>query len=531
MTLAYYFKKLKICASFVMDVPCCRASYLSLAHFPGGVAGPGADSGSSLTIPQSSVGEDMDKRSYSPSLLSPSIPPNPPSSPIDEQGPSHRRRLPAQGGVTALSKLNVNAVPFVPAKLATDVSAVEPQKNDFSSVRKLDFDQMEDGATKKVSGDDSGIVWEQMTCHIPPRPQPCGSIQTSGQVTSESNTTSVGDRRDSGQTQCRSQEEPAADGTLLRLGASVSSSANYSSAGENLVVSTISPVEQTNGSFQANSEHLPSLVASSPPISESHGDIWPEIPSSPPPPIPLPPSHYQKVHMADDSTPSCTQTSNSPVPVSSTDQLSNFSTSIGDNYSSSSQQPSVGAPGPTQNVGVASMGASPIPCESQSPPIVDPPLDAPPLTTPSTATPTLASLPQSPSAIPSPTIVSSVSSSATPTLALATSPVVPKSGAWGSNRVKSWASVFKDTPNSCATPTNRQPTMTQGKPTTVAMATNEGSTCQERSGDEASAPKMTGIGVAPQLVGIGGADYNVQLKKLGGTSHVHNTCIVRGLTW
>jgi len=484
------------------------------------VASPGTGSCSqSLTIPTSSVSEDMDKRSYSPSLLSPSIPPNPPSSPIDEQGSTHHSRRPqAQGGTSALSKLNVNAVPFVPAKL-TSASEAESQKSDASSARKLEFDQKEE-PPRKVSGGDVGIPWDQMSCHIPPRPRPCGSIQTSGQVTSESNTTSTGDHRDSGQSQCRSQDEPASEGSLLRLGASVSPSMNYSSAGDNLVISTSSPLEQPDGSFQGTSDGIPSLVASPPPISESHGDVWPEIPSSPPPPIPLPPSHYQKVHMASDSTTTQSPTLISPVPASGTNQTSNFSSPVGDSHhpsvpSSSSQQPSCSAPSPTQYVGAVNYGASSVSAGSQSPPIVSP-FDASSLTS-STAPPVIAPLSSSPSAISS----SATVSSATPTLALATLPVAPKSGAWGSNRVKSWASVFKETPGSGTTPTNCQPAVAPGKPTTVAMVTStEGSTGQERSTNEMSAAKMAEIGVAVRWGGTGGPDSNLQLKKLGGRSLV-----------
>lgn len=56
----------------------------------------------------SSCIEQRDKRSYSPRALSPSIPPNPPSSPVDEVGGGDQRRPPGS------RKLNVNATPFVP---------------------------------------------------------------------------------------------------------------------------------------------------------------------------------------------------------------------------------------------------------------------------------------------------------------------------------------------------------------------------------------------------------------------------------
>ena len=88
-----------------------------------------------------------DQGGYSPGALSPNIPPNPPSSPVEGNNEALNRGL--------LSKLNVNAMPFVPGTLSAvgpvPESSVDVTKND--AVRQLNFPTSDGGSECTVSSD------------------------------------------------------------------------------------------------------------------------------------------------------------------------------------------------------------------------------------------------------------------------------------------------------------------------------------------------------------------------------------------
>ena len=65
---------------------------------------------------------DQDRRSYSPEILSPNIPPNPPTSPVEGLNEGDKNRGDLQ--LHTSKKLNVNAIPFVPG-VATAISPGE----------------------------------------------------------------------------------------------------------------------------------------------------------------------------------------------------------------------------------------------------------------------------------------------------------------------------------------------------------------------------------------------------------------------
>ena len=86
-----------------------------------------ASFGNNLVVQTTAFGS---KGGCSPGVLSPNIPPNPPTSPVEGNYDTSNR-----GGLA--SKLNVNAIPFVPATL----SAIVPDNQDSLGVTKNNFTQ------------------------------------------------------------------------------------------------------------------------------------------------------------------------------------------------------------------------------------------------------------------------------------------------------------------------------------------------------------------------------------------------------
>ncbi len=114
-----------------------------------------------------------DKRSFSPEVLSPNIPPNPPTSPVEDEISQDPQDKGKALNLPASRKLNANAIPFVPGlsnfsieknHLATSQPAAKNSHDDAknsttdalknSTVRQLDFDANSDAGME--SGQEVG---------------------------------------------------------------------------------------------------------------------------------------------------------------------------------------------------------------------------------------------------------------------------------------------------------------------------------------------------------------------------------------
>ena len=520
-----------------------------------GIDSSGAGGNHSLTIP-SAISEE-DGRSFSPSLLSPNIPPNPPTSPVDEPTTAKSRKLGAQASV-ALKKLNVNAVPFVPGLGAMIGNDVTPQaslasKNGEKVVKKLDFEAKGEGS--KESSEESSIPWGAVNYQIPPPPRPCGNIQTSGQVTSECRTASAGGPRESEQSQCQSQDDHVPCAGMGVVTSSNIGDDSMTAEKVNHLPSSIAPLEMPPAALLDTGDISP-LDSSS-----QTQEVWPNIPSSPPPPLPLPPSHYQKAdlprldslsyvpsapppsvslsegtsHFMDDSPAAialasvqsssnkhCPVTPNSPIcqPEDGNETVPGLGSfpsgngvgpGLGDSQPGNGIVPGLGSIAPGNGISSSVGSISPVLHSMEQLPTS---VALSPLTTPTLlATPTtvisLAPIP--------------ISSSDTPSSSSVTSPSVPSlttpttGGAWGSNRVRSWASIFKE-PTIAAGQRQLTPTVTSSKLHTRSMATppcGEGGAAQERTASDAESAKVVGqVGGGGDLVGDPICD--IQLRSLGG---------------
>ena len=160
---------------------------------------------------------DQKRRSYSPEIHSPHLPPNPPTSPVEYlsgNGLGDKKDF----QLSATRPLNVNAIPFVPGAPSSapspgknhpsTSSSASPASKTTTAVRKLDFDLSGGGV---VAGRDMEVAlmiselkqMEEEDCRGSTQSLPV-LIQTSGQPTSESKTTNVD----------RTQAETAVSGDL-----------------------------------------------------------------------------------------------------------------------------------------------------------------------------------------------------------------------------------------------------------------------------------------------------------------------------
>ena len=157
--------------------------------FSGQVVGKCPSEGNTLDIPTYS-----DKPSHSPGILSPNIPPNPPSTPVEELNNISR-----EGGKGPTTKWNVNATPFIPA----NVSVITLAENNFETPvssginKQLDYHYVSsklDGLAHRTDLQEQRIVsknHKHLNSQVyPAGGQPMDRIQTIGLSTTGSSTTS-----------------------------------------------------------------------------------------------------------------------------------------------------------------------------------------------------------------------------------------------------------------------------------------------------------------------------------------------------
>ena len=249
---------------------------------------------------------------------------------ISDEGSRRHRNSPVN---TALKKLNVNAVPFVPG---VGPGAADPGKdhcNDLIFKNGNDLMRMAEFGSKDedagLSREDADVPWKCEKCPVasqlpPPSPE---HIQTSGQVTSGSMTASVTRNLDA--SQCHTQDTNQ-DTTPQYI----KNTAWDTTVDTAMHKTQVNSSAQTQNKFSHQTEHTslnecngnPFLVDTSPPLNQDtlsaqingmsisepvelfeftqecgsltdsklHEQVWHELSSSPPPPLPLPPSFSSK---------------------------------------------------------------------------------------------------------------------------------------------------------------------------------------------------------------------------------------------
>ncbi len=389
-----------------------------------------------------------------------------------------------------------------------------------SSFGKLDFESEAEPTEVGAGGGEADITWDSIDRPDLTRLQPCGSIQTSGQATCESCTTTLTDTRESGQSQCRSQDEQTCE--LVGMASSTSPGVDLNTATGNAVVTSPVPLTlHTPTTSLQNSERIDPLLVPTSPTGQSQEDSWPHIPSSPPPPLPLPPSHYRKLQQGEEvpatailSTHPTSLDGGSSSSMSVSDALSPIHTQSSCNQHSSETPHSVPDLSGVGN-GSANFNSGSIPNDSRNSPSIPSPA-------PEQSAVSMAIVSVVPPTVPSPVTAQSLSTvtvtTSTPSASMgegvaSTMTTAGGGGAWGSNRVKSWASVFKEPSTSGSRPAP--------SPRSIATPTSEeGAVSQERSPADSTctAGGVTVVGCGNGANVSKGPSCSVQLVYLSGKS-------------